>query len=66
MSNEQWKDVGERVSWTFAQAAVSAIPTGLVLTDWSAVKAAGIGAVVAGGAAVLALVKGMVKARRAS
>lgn len=64
MTTDQWKDVGERVAWTFVQAAVSAIPTGLVLTDWSAVKAAGIGAVVAGGAAVIALLKGMVKTRR--
>lgn len=64
MSTDQWKDTGERVFWTFTEAAVAAVPTGLVITDWSAVKVAGGAAVVAGGAAVIALLKSMVKARR--
>lgn len=64
MTNEQWRDTGERVFWTFTEAAIAAVPTGLVITDWSAVKVAGGAAVVAGGAAVIALFKGMVKARR--
>lgn len=64
MTRDQVMDVGERVVWTFAEAALAAVPATIVLTDWSAVKTAGAAALVAGGAAVLALLKGMVKARR--
>ena len=64
MTKDQWKDVGERVGWTFTEAALAAVPATVVLTDFTAVKTAAVSAAVAGGAAVLALLKGMVRERR--
>lgn len=64
MNRQQWRDVGERVWSTFWQAAVPTIPLTFVPSwDWAQQTAATAG--IAGGAAVLSLLKGMVKERRA-
>lgn len=57
------KDLAERVWWTFAQAGLATVPLTVVGADWSTVKAVGVSASVAGGAAVLSLLKGLVAKR---
>lgn len=54
------KDLAERVSWTFGQAFMATVPISVVGADWSTVKTVGMAATVAGGAAVLSLVKGLI------
>lgn len=54
------KDLAERAGWTFTQAALAVVPISVVGADWSTVKTVGVAAAVAGGAAVLSLVKGLV------
>lgn len=53
-----WRDVAERVIWTFVQAATSALAMGpwLKIEAWEA-------ALLAGGAAVLSLIKNVAKSR---
>lgn len=57
-----WRDASERAVWTFAQGALAAAPLGPV-SDWSAVRSAGVTMAVAGGAAVLSLAKAMLARR---
>lgn len=65
MTRDQWKDAAERAAWTFVQGAIAAAPVGPV-ADWTAARSALTVMAVAGGAAVLSLVKGMVSARRST
>ena len=53
------KDLAERVGWTFGQAFLATVPISVVGADWSTVKTVGVAAAVAGGAAVLSLIKGI-------
>ena len=64
MTREQWADIGERAAWTFVQGAAAAVPTGVVVADWSALRVAGTAAVIGGTAAVLSGLKGIVTGRR--
>lgn len=57
------KDLAERAASTFVQAAVATIPVTVVGADWSTVKTVAVSAAVAGGAAALSLVKGLVAQR---
>lgn len=63
MTKDEWADVGRRVGHTFWQAGVASLPATVPLTR-DALESVALSFAVAGGAAVLALVKGMVKARR--
>ena len=65
MTREQWADAGERAAWTFVQGALAAAPVGPV-NDWTALRSAAVVMGVAGGAAVLSLLKGMLAARRST
>lgn len=58
-----WRDLGERVGWTFAQAFLAALPVTVVGADVATAKAAVLSAVVAGAGAVLSLVKGLAARR---
>ncbi len=53
------KDLAERAGWTFVQAAAASVAVGQV-TSLNEVKQAALSAAVAGGAAVLSLVKGVI------
>ena len=53
------KDLAERAGWTFVQAAAASAAVGQV-TSLNEVKQAALSAAVAGGAAVLSLVKGVI------
>lgn len=57
------KDLAERAGSTFVQAAVAAVPITVVGADWSTVKAVAATAAIAGGAAALSLIKGLVAQR---
>ena len=57
------KDLAERAASTFVQAAVATVPVTVVGADWSTVKTVAVAAAVAGGAAALSLVKGLVAQR---
>lgn len=57
------KDLAERAGWTFAQAAASTV-TAAQLTSWHETKSVAVAACVAGGAAVLSLVKGVLAGTR--
>jgi len=63
MTKEQWADVAQRVGHTFWQAGVASLPATIPLTRDTA-ESAVLSFAVAGGAAVLALIKGMVKERQ--
>lgn len=65
MTKEEWADTGRRAAWTFLQGALAAAPVGPV-NDWSALRSAAVVMGVAGGAAVLSLLKGMVVSRRST
>lgn len=65
MTKEEWADAGQRAAWTFLQGALAAAPVGPV-SDWSALRSAVVVMGVAGGAAVLSLLKGMVVSRRST
>lgn len=62
MTRDQWEDAGRRAAWTFVQGALAAAPVGPV-NDLGALRSAAVIMVVAGGAAVLSLAKGMLAAR---
>lgn len=53
------KDLVERAGWTFVQAAGASVAVGQV-TSLNEVKQAALSAAVAGGAAVLSLIKGVI------
>lgn len=57
------KDLAERAGWTFCQAAASTV-TAAQLTSWHETKSVAVAACVAGGAAVLSLVKGVLAGTR--
>lgn len=64
MTNEQWRDLGERAAHTFWQGAVAAAPVSFVPDlDWAQQTA--VVMVTAGLASLLSMAKGMVKARKA-
>lgn len=65
MTGQEWADAGRRAGWTFLQGALAAAPVGPV-SDWSALRSAVVVMGVAGGAAVLSLLKGMVVSRRST
>lgn len=58
-----WKDLGERVGWTFIQAFLAALPVAIVGADVDTAKGLLLAAVVAGGGAVLSLLKGLAARR---
>jgi hypothetical protein len=57
------KDLAERAAATFVQAAVPSLVLTLQATSWSDAKALGLSALVAGGAALLSLAKGVATQR---
>lgn len=63
MNRKFWRDAGERAAATFLQAALAAAPVNLTIADWSTARTALITMALAGGAAVLSLVKSMLATR---
>lgn len=59
-SSINWKDLLERVGWTFAQAFLGVFATAS-LADLNAAKTAAVAGVAAGVAAVLSVIKNVVK-----
>lgn len=63
MSGSFLPDLGERVTRTFVQGALAALPPSLAFTDWNAIKVAGISALSGGVAAVLSLATSLIAKR---
>ena len=56
-----WKDIAERSLWTAAQAFLSAFGGSEALSSLGAAKSAALAGAIAAGAALLSLVKNVVK-----
>lgn len=61
MSNINWSDVVERVLWTAAQAFLGAFSSTIVFSDLESVQAAAFAGFAAAAAAVLSLLKNVVR-----